>query len=592
MKRCVMLVAIVLCCQYLYGANLVINPSPTNQAYCPLASTSYSVSNSSGGGLPNCWYTWTISGGTIQGESSGTNKNSVTVVWNDLPGSGTLTVTTSSCSSTGENGSTKTTSYVRRSVFGQNFIGPPTALCNNTINIPYCSPGVATICADRMYIQGTGGLGQPPLTEVSRYIWTIPAGWKSNTTVGPATISTTANSIPIEPLPTTTSGGSVSVVGSVTNACGGTLNSQTKTITISRTPILSITAPAGFTGAKCGVTAPLTFTVPALACANNYFWTLPSGWTGNSVSNSITVTPTGSNGGTLKVDIGTSTGGSISVTYNISYSPIVPQPQSVSTNNPYLQLCSFDAYSYTANPPAGFSTTFGFDWYATGGLLINQTASSQSSPVHTTGNTVLINVPGSAYGTVQLFVRMNNFTCTPSPYRIVNIKVGPYSNSEFSIIGPQQVCANQAADFRSSFITSDVTGYQWSAPSGWSNSGQGTPYFSVSVPSPFYGGAITLRLQNRCGWTNTPYVLNLYSTCGFYYTVTPNPSTDYINVAQLDPEQETTAILVDKNNKKQRVASTKSDKLTMDVADLPNGLYILQLKQKNITETQQILINH
>jgi uncharacterized protein (DUF736 family) len=592
MKKYILLLAIFVCHYFVDGANLVISPSPTSQAYCPLASTTYSVTNINGA-LPNCFYSWTIAGGTIVSGSAGINRTSVSVNWADLPGSGTLTVTTSNCSPSGDNGSTTTSTYVRRSVFGQNFIGPPTALCNNTINIPYCSPGVATVCADRMYIQGTGGIAQPPLTEVSRYIWSIPSGWKSNTTTGPATISTTSNSIPIEPLPTNTAGGTVTVIGSVSNACSGTLNSQPKTITITRTPILSITPPAGFTGAKCGITTPLTFSVTALACAigSNYTWTVPAGWGGSSPTNSITVTPSGNNGGTLRVDIGLSTGGSVTVTYNISYAATVAAPQSVSTNNPNFDLCNFDAFSYTANPPTGYPTNFGFDWYTIRGTLINQTASSQSTPIHTTSNTVLVNVPGSVFGTEQIYVRMNNNNCTPSPYRVVNIKVGPYGNEEFSIIGPQTVCANQAADFRSSFITSDVTGYQWSAPSGWSNSGQGTPYFSVSVPSPFFGGAITLRLLNRCGWTNTPYVLNLSNSC-FGFAASPNPAGNTLVISDLDPAKETSASLLDKNNNTLKTASSKDGKIELDLTQVPNGLYILLVKQNDKSETQQIVINH
>jgi Secretion system C-terminal sorting domain len=98
--------------------------------------------------------------------------------------------------------------------------------------------------------------------------------------------------------------------------------------------------------------------------------------------------------------------------------------------------------------------------------------------------------------------------------------------------------------------------------------------------------------KNRCGWTNTPYVLNLFNSCGFSFSASPNPATETITISDLDPEQETSVAIVDKNNNAQRVASGKGEELLLDVRDLPNGLYILQLKQKDITETQQILINH
>lgn len=87
------------------GANLVITPSPSSNAQCPLTILDYFVTTSSGG-LPACTYTWTITGGSFVGNDNvGT---SVKVTWNDATGTGTLTVTASACNPTSENGSTKT----------------------------------------------------------------------------------------------------------------------------------------------------------------------------------------------------------------------------------------------------------------------------------------------------------------------------------------------------------------------------------------------------------------------------------------------------------------------------------------------------
>lgn len=156
----------------------------------------------------------------------------------------------------------------------------------------------------------------------------------------------------------------------------------------------------------------------------------------------------------------------------------------------------------------------------------------------------------------------------------------------------KSVCENQAADFRPSFITSDLTGYEWSAPSGWSYSGQGSPYFSVSVPSPFYGGAITLRLQNRCGWTNTPYVLNLYNTCYYYFFASPNPASSTLVLSDFTTTEEVSATLVDKNNQDVKTKKIKDGKIEMDVSQIPNGKYILHVKFKDKTEKRHIVINH
>lgn len=104
------------------SATLKISPSTTSGAQCPLASIRYFVTVPQGS-LPICTYTWTVSGGSFyQNDNEGTE---VFVIWSDLPGLGTLTVTASGCRVSGENGSTITNTYTRLSVFGQNFLAPP-----------------------------------------------------------------------------------------------------------------------------------------------------------------------------------------------------------------------------------------------------------------------------------------------------------------------------------------------------------------------------------------------------------------------------------------------------------------------------------
>ena len=219
------------------------------------------------------------------------------------PEKGTLRVTTSNCSPTGENGSTVTNSYTRHSVFG--LAWPTTGTCNSVLNkeIPLCNPGVATLCVDPLYVAGTGGAGEPARKEVDRYIFSIPAGWRGNGTHnGPTQISQTTRSITLEPLPGTNTGTTISVFGSVSNTCGGTHNSPPFNITINRTPV-KVEPPVGFTGLTCGQKAPIIFRATALSCATNYAWTFPSDWTGSSTGQAITLTPSGKIGGNVNVNI-------------------------------------------------------------------------------------------------------------------------------------------------------------------------------------------------------------------------------------------------------------------------------------------------
>lgn len=577
---CLLLPAFTAYCQ----TALKILPDPLNGAICPKTNKYHSVVAESGP-RPACTYTWTVSGGSIEGPSIGTG---VYVKWNDLPGQGTLTVRTSRCTDSDENGSEVTATYTRLSVFGQSF---PNGACNNSIDVPLCSNAAITVCADKMYIQDTGGVGEPPLKEVDAYLFTIPSGWRqlNTTNTGPITITSTVNSIQIEPI--STNGGTVTVIGTVTNTCGQTVaNSNPKTITINRTPAVSMTSSAGSNYvAWCGLRNPVSFTVTPVSCAVSYTWSIPSGWSGTSSTNTIEVTPNGSNAGTVSVSIALNTGYTKSVAQTIPYSNAAPasiQPISV---NGYLELCAGESLTFTTTLPPDYPSNFGFDWYADAGVYINGSPSA-----HTSTNSATITVAGQAYGHKYIYTRVNNLTCTPGNYGHLETRVGTYSSQEFSIIGPSEVCPNTVADYLSSYISSDVTYYQWSAPNGWSYSGQGTPYFSVSVPWSLSGGeAITLRLGNRCGYTNTPYVLWLSSGyCGF--SMSPNPVSNTLTVTDLilDEGETAEATLVDENNELVSKGRSKGGKIELDVSRVPNGKYIVLVYYKGKVESKNVFVRH
>lgn len=118
--------------------------------------------------------------------------------------------------------------------------------------------------------------------------WTLPAGWtfvNNNAAQSNRTIT----------VPAGTCAGAYTVTA-WSCACPGT----TSSVTVNVRPPTPAT-PAGPACINIGATAPLTYTVPAVACATGYQWTIPSGWTGSSTTNSITVTPNGSSVGNISV---------------------------------------------------------------------------------------------------------------------------------------------------------------------------------------------------------------------------------------------------------------------------------------------------
>jgi hypothetical protein len=78
-----------------------------------------------------------------------------------------------------------------------------------------------------------------------------------------------------------------------------------------------------------------TYSVASVSDASSYTWTLPSGWTGTSTTNSITTT-VGNPGGTISVKANSSCGSSNNQTLNITVNPAPAQPGSISGNTSSL----------------------------------------------------------------------------------------------------------------------------------------------------------------------------------------------------------------------------------------------------------------
>ena len=115
----------------------------------------------------------------------------------------------------------------------------------------------------------------PAILNASSYIWTLPSG---------ASGSSTTNSIYVNYSDTAVSG-SISVYG--TNACGNGISSSLSVTVNNKAPANAGTI-SGLTSV-CQGQNTVTYTVPSIAYATSYVWSIPSGATGNSTTNTITV---------------------------------------------------------------------------------------------------------------------------------------------------------------------------------------------------------------------------------------------------------------------------------------------------------------
>ena len=142
--------------------------------------------------------------------------------------------------------------------------------CNSGCTVPdqpTTITGSATVCAATSQTYSV-----LPVSGATSYTWTLPSGFTGSSVTNSITVTTGTNS------------GSISVTA--TNSCG---NSTARTLAITTTA--AVAQPAAITGntAVCPGTAQ-TYSVTAVNGAGSYTWTLPSGWSGISTTNSINTT--------------------------------------------------------------------------------------------------------------------------------------------------------------------------------------------------------------------------------------------------------------------------------------------------------------
>jgi hypothetical protein len=284
--------------------------TPVSNTVCPGVSTYYEVSVPSG--FTACQISWSVTNGTRVVNPNDQRK--VTVTWNDTPGAiGTITATFSSCGSGNEanNGVTATKSELILSVNNQSW-----GSYGNTVSVDYCSNQQKIITVPKMYVQGTGGIAQPPLIEV-HYYWTLPSGWREVGTNRTGSFGTPVNSVVIQPVACATRG-NVTVQGVLNDAsfCPFANPSATATILLNSTNVnVNILPQSGYGGGSACNTTPVTFYANApVGCVSSYTWAFPTSWTeiGRS-GNSITLRPSGTpaDSNPMKVTVNFSCGSSV-----------------------------------------------------------------------------------------------------------------------------------------------------------------------------------------------------------------------------------------------------------------------------------------
>jgi len=302
---------------------------------------------------------------------------------------------------------------------------------------------------------------------VDTYTWALPSGWTGSSSTN--TISVTIGS----------NDGNISVTPS--NECGiGT--AQSLAVEVSN---IGPNQPDDIIGdfTSCNG-ATETYSVPNDPAVTTYAWNLPAGWTGNSTTNSITVS-VGSSSGEISVIPTNLCGSGPAQTAFIDVSGSVPsQPDPITGS---VLVCEGASENYSVNLEAGLEYTWLLPSGWSGASLTNEITVTVGN---TSGDIIVFPANGCGVGPSQnLFVEVNNIPFQPD-----------------AITGDESPC--EASTQTYSVTLDDGATYSWLLPEDWTGTSTTN---SITVTVGTLDGNISVTASNMCG-ESPAEVLTVMST--------------------------------------------------------------------------------
>ena len=171
------------------------------------------------------------------------------------------------------------------------------------------------------------------------------------------------------------------------NVTGTDANGCTNTASTSVSLISAPVAPAAILGVDtiCGLSSAVYY-VSAVSGASSYSWTIPSGWSGTSTTDSITASSISSIG-TISVTANNTCGSSASQSLNVFFGNPPAQPSSI-LGVTHLCDSSSTAYAVTLDPSAtGYTWTLPSGWSgSSSNYTITATASTSNGVITVTAD--------------------------------------------------------------------------------------------------------------------------------------------------------------------------------------------------------------
>lgn len=310
--------------------------------------------------------------------------------------------------------------------------------------------GLTTICS------GSGNTySVAAVNGATSYTWTLPSGWTGTSTTN--SINTTASS----------TSGNITVTAN--NACG---SSTPQTLAITVNPVPSTPSSISGNTTICSGSSN-TYSVTNDPSATSYTWTLPSGWSGTSTTNSINTTAS-TTSGNITVTANNACGSSTPQTLAITVNTIPATPGTISGNT---TICSGSSNTYSVtNDPTATSYT----WTLPGGW----TGTSTTNSINTIASTTSGNITVTA-----------NNACGSSTQQTLAVTVNTVPSTPGTISGNTAICSGSNNTYS---VTNDpsATSYTWTLPGGWSGTSTTN---SITTTASTTSGNITVTANNSCG---------------------------------------------------------------------------------------------
>ncbi|MFV8378400.1 LamG-like jellyroll fold domain-containing protein [Flavobacterium sp. LB3R33] len=425
-------------------------------------------------------YNWTVpTGWTI---TAGAGTNSITATSGTAGQNGTISVTASNSCGT----STASTLAVT--------VSPATPVTPGLIT------GIQTVCPAITGLAYSITL----VPNATTYNWSVPTGWSITAGAGTNSITVTSGS--------TGQNGTISVTA--TNSCG-TSSVRTLAVTVSpATPAI----PGVISGSaeQCISRTGLVYSISAVANATSYTWTLPSGWsitTGTNTS-SITVSTSGTAvAGNITVTANNSCGTSGAQTFAVSVNTAIPATPGLI--NGVTVICPTKTLTYSI---AAVSNANSYVWTVPTNWSITSGQGTTS---------IIVQVPNNASSGFVSVVATN--VCGNSSPSTLQVDVN--TNGGVSAGIDRIVCSGTASiDLAGSIsgVINNQNEWDWVVTTGTINS----PNSLLSIytlPPGFTSGNITIRIVSNQTTVDCPVVSD-----EMIITVLPLPTAN-ISVTGANP---------------------------------------------------------